>query len=73
MTQARSKSNEKNPRIPTELNPRNLRQLCWLRGFHGVTGLAHHLGRSRVVIHLAVKRPELYGPTFDLIKKTLKV
>lgn len=55
----------------TEINKQNLRQLAWKRGFHGVSGLAKSIGRSRVTLHRAVRWPDQYAPTMRAIKKAL--
>jgi len=54
-----------------KINKNNLRQLSWKRGFHGVSGVAIAIGRSRVTVHRAVKNPERYGPTMEKLKRVL--
>ena len=54
-----------------KINTGNLRRLCWARGFEGVAGLAKALGKSRVTIHRAAKRPGLFGPTYKLMEEAL--
>jgi hypothetical protein len=54
-----------------KVNKNNLRKLCWSRGYHGVSGLARELGRSRVTIHRAVRWPDQFGPTMRLIERAL--
>ncbi len=56
---------------PKEVNPANLRILCWQCGYLGVSGLAKKLKRSRTTLHSAVRWPDQYGPTYRLIKKAL--
>lgn len=53
------------------VNKKNLRQLCWKKGFHGVTGFAAHIKRSRVTVHRAVTNPRRFSPTFKLIEEIL--
>lgn len=65
-----SVNNIKVRRIP-ELSSSTLRELCWRAGYSGVVGLARHLGRSRVTIHRAVRWPDQFGPTYELIRKAL--
>lgn len=54
-----------------QVTPKNLRILCWQRGFHGVVGLANAIGRSRVTVHRAVSTPDQFGPTYRLIQEAL--
>lgn len=54
-----------------KVNSGNLRMLAWRRGFHGVVGLAKAIGRSRVTVHRAVKRPNSFRPTYTLVEKAL--
>jgi len=54
-----------------KVNVKNLRQLCWKNGFEGVVGLAKHIGRSRVTVHRATKRPHIFGPTYRKIEEAL--
>lgn len=57
--------------MTTKVNKTNLRMLCWKRGYHGVTGLAKAIGKSRVTVHRAVSNPSRFGPTVKLIEKSL--
>ena len=54
-----------------KVNKTNFRQLCWKKGFHGVSGLARSLKRNRSVLHHAINNPKRYGPTMKLIEQTL--
>ena len=54
-----------------KVNSKNLRVLCWKRGFHGVTGFAKAIGRSPVTVHRAVRWPDQFGPTIKLIEERL--
>lgn len=54
-----------------KVNQKNLRQLCWQRGYHGVSGLARQIGRSRITVHRAVRWPDQFGPTYRLIQEAL--
>jgi hypothetical protein len=56
-----------------KVNQKNLRQLCWQSGFHGVSGLANHIDRSRITVHRAVRWPDQFGPTYQLIQEALNV
>ena len=55
------------PKAASEVTVETLQGLCWKRGYRGVTGLAEAIGRSRVTVHRAVKRPHLSGPTYRLV------
>jgi IS30 family transposase len=52
------------------LTPKNLRTQARKAGMT-VTGLAKRLGRHRSTVHLAVRYPERYGPTFRAIREEL--
>lgn len=54
-----------------EINKKNLRKLAWQRGFHGVTGVALVIGKSRVTVHRAVKNPGQYRPTMKKLREVL--
>jgi len=54
-----------------KVNKKNLRRLCWAKGYAGVTGLAREIGRNRCVIHHAVSNPKRYRPTMNLLEKIL--
>jgi hypothetical protein len=54
-----------------KVNKKNLRKLCWMRGYHGVEGFARTIGRARTTLHRAVNNPERFGPTIALIEKHL--
>lgn len=56
-----------------KVNQKNLRTLCWKRGFHGVSGLAQKIGRNRITVHRAVRWPDQFGPTYRLIEEALNV
>lgn len=53
------------------VDSRNLRALCWARGFRGIPGLAKHIGRSRVTVWRAARRPDQFGPTYAKMLKAL--
>lgn len=57
--------------MPSKVNKKNLRQLCWKKGYAGVSGLAKAIGRNRCVIHHAVSNPGRYQPTIRLLEKIL--
>lgn len=69
----RSQSNKNPLRNTPELTTDNLCELCWRAGYRGVVGLANSIGRSRVTVHRAVRWPDQFGPTLQLIKKALNV
>ena len=48
---------------PDKITTKNLRRLAWSRGFHGVSGLARGIGKSRVAVYSAVKNPGRFSPT----------
>ncbi len=54
-----------------EINKRNLRRLAWQRGYHGVTGVAAAIGKSRVTVHRAVKNPSRFKPTMKKLREVL--
>lgn len=54
-----------------KINKKNLRQLAWQRGYHGVSGLAKAIGRSRVTVHRAVRWPDQFAPTMKKIENAL--
>ncbi len=58
-------------RDTNKVNVKNLRRLCWQRGFHGVAGLARKLGRNRVTIYRAIEHPSRFGPAYKLIQEAL--
>lgn len=59
------------PNAP-KVNQKNLRLLCWQRGFHGVTALARHIGKHRTSVHRAARTPEKFSETYHLIQKALQ-
>lgn len=54
-----------------KVNRKNVRQLAWRNGHHGVAGLARHIGRARTVIYQALSQPTRFGPTIREIEKAL--
>lgn len=55
----------------TELTPSTLALACGLAGFRSVSELAQRIGRHRTTVHLAVRYPERYGPTFRAVRSAL--
>ncbi len=55
----------------SKINKKNLRQLSWRRGYHGVSGVARAIGRSRVTVHRAMNFPGRYGPTIKKLEEVL--
>lgn len=53
------------------LTPLTLRLICGLNGYRTVSDLAVRVGRHRTTVHLAVRYPERYGPTFHAIDAAL--
>lgn len=53
------------------INKKNLRQLAWKRGYHGVSGVAKAIGRSRVTVHRAMNHPNRYSPTIKKLEAVL--
>jgi IS30 family transposase len=60
----------RNAPMPTPLTPKNLKQRARRAGLT-VTRLAKMLGRHRSTVHLAVRYPERYGPTYRAIQTEL--
>ena len=58
-------------RMTAKVNRENLRQLCWKRDYHGVSGLARSLGVHRTTVHRAVRAPEKFAITYSRIIKAL--
>jgi len=58
------------PRV-SKINKKNLRSLCWRRGYEGVSAVAAAIGRSRTTVHRAVKNPGRYGPTISKLQEVL--
>jgi len=54
-----------------KINKHNLRLLAWRRGYHGVTGVARAIGKSRVTVHRAVSDPHRYSPTMKKLAEVL--
>ena len=54
-----------------EINPKNLKALCWSRGM-SVAEAARKIKRSRTTIHRAVRWPDQFGPTYKALSKILK-
>ena len=54
-----------------KINKNNLRLLAWRRGFHGVTGVAKAIGRSRVTVHRAMTNPTRFTPTVKKLEEVL--
>lgn len=48
----------------------NLKEKCWKLGM-SVTGLAKKIGKARVTVHRAVKKPHHFGPTYRDICEVL--
>jgi len=55
-----------------KLTPETLVVACGLAGFRSVADLARKIGRHRTTVHLAVRYPERYGPTFRAIESALR-
>jgi hypothetical protein len=55
----------------SRINKKNLRLLAWKRGFHGVSGVARAIGRSRVTVHRAMNHPARYSPTIKKLEGVL--
>lgn len=53
------------------LTPETLSLICGLNGFRTVTDLATRIGRHRTTVHLAVRYPERYGPTYRAVSQAL--
>lgn len=58
-------------RTTVKVNKENLRQLCWKRDYHGVSGIARALGVHRTTIHRAVRFPQKFANTYQKIEKAL--
>jgi hypothetical protein len=61
------------PKVKRE-NPvttENLESLAWQRGHRGVPGLARAINRERTTVWRAVRWPDQFGPTYNLIVKEL--
>ena len=58
-------------RQTAKINKHNLRQLAWQRGYHGVTGVARAIGKSRVTVHRAVSNPSRFSPTMKKLAEVL--
>lgn len=56
---------------PQKVTTENLTALCWSRGFKGVPSLARKIHRSRVTLWRAVRWPDQFRPTYNLIEKHL--
>ena len=56
---------------PQKITTSNLRRLAWKNGFDGVVGLARAIGRSKVTVYRAVKRPHHFGPTVRKLREVL--
>lgn len=54
-----------------KITKKNLRMLCWQRGYHGVTGVARAIGKSRFTVHRAVENPSRYSPTIKQLQEVL--
>jgi len=54
-----------------QITKNNLRRLAWQRGYHGVTGLARAIGKSRVTVHRAVANPHRFSPTMKKLAEVL--
>lgn len=54
-----------------KVNKKDLRRLCWQKGFHGVSGLARAIRRNRAVVYHALENPTRYRPTIRLIENAL--
>ena len=55
-----------------KLSPETLVLACGLAGYRSVADLARKIGRHRTTVHLAVRYPERYGPTFRAIESALR-
>ena len=55
-----------------KITPETLVVACGLAGYRSVTALAKSIGRHRTTVHLAVRYPERYGPTFRAIESALR-
>ena len=54
-----------------KVNSKNLRQMCHVAGFNGISGLCKNLGISRNTAYLAVKFPNQFPKAFPKIIKAL--
>lgn len=55
---------------PETITKDNLKKKCWKLGM-SVKGLADKIGKSRVTVHRAVKKPNQFGPTYRDICEVL--
>ena len=49
-----------------KINPKNLRRLCGLNGMT-VVELARRIQRNKVTVYRAVRHPQQYRPTYQLV------
>lgn len=56
----------------SRITPRELRRLAHVRGYDGVAGLARRIGRSRQTVYRALRNPERFGPTVELIRRHIR-
>jgi len=54
-----------------KINTKTLVPLCYANGFRGVGALAKKIRRTPCTVWRAVRWPDQFGPTFDLITQTL--
>jgi hypothetical protein len=62
------KVNQQNIPITTE----NLLLIAGLNGFVRIEDLAERIGKSRTAVHCAVRHPERYPRTYELLNDVLK-
>jgi hypothetical protein len=56
----------------SRINTKNFERICGLNGLTPI-GLAKKISRHKTTVYRALKRPNQYRPTFELVERTLPI